>query len=210
MDRFAVDSGHGRRDRRRADCILRLHRPHGDHHVPVENTCRHTGDVGDVHGDVPSLLDLPHRDLRLQQLRFKGETAPNEKTHEIIAPKMRHVREFSLQLAVFIQTVAGNVRRDIRAGGDDLQEALAHVADFQNGTRSGIALCEKKEIIRFFLGKDHQIRLRISGAHAGRVVIDLPFPDQLSYILRGHVLIWISHSVPLPLIFLYSFLYAFS
>ena len=84
LHRSAVDPGHARRDGHR-----RRHQPvgdgpHADHHIAVEHPRRLAGDVGAVHGDVDPLLDLAHRDVRLQQGALEGEAAPDEEADQVV------------------------------------------------------------------------------------------------------------------------------
>ena len=79
----------------------------------MENPGAMTRDVGAVHGHIPPLLNMAHRHSGLQQGRFKGKAASNEKTHQIIPPKFLHLGVFPGQFPIPIQPVPGQIPGDI-------------------------------------------------------------------------------------------------
>ena len=187
MNRSAMDARHlsGNQDRFRNKGMGQ--RPHGNDHIAVKNACGFAGNVRVVHRHVLPFLDLAHRHIRRQQVSLEGEAAPDQETDEVVLPKLRHVRIFADQLALFINAVFRQVGGDVRAVRDRVQEPRTHVADFKQRTRFRISLTEQQEIIRQRLRQDYKIRLRVPVAHARGLSGQLPFADQFPYLCRFYL-----------------------
>ncbi len=65
-------------------------------------------------------------------------------------------------LALLIYSVARQVRSNIRPFGHIPQQIIPGFGDFQNRTRFGVALTEKKKIEGIFFRQDHEVGLRVS------------------------------------------------
>ncbi len=69
---------------RSPNCLFWRHGSHGNHQRRGKGARGHTGSVSDVHGNVFTLLQIPHRDPRSQQTVLERETAAQEKTHHLL------------------------------------------------------------------------------------------------------------------------------
>ncbi|MPM78426.1 hypothetical protein SDC9_125437 [bioreactor metagenome] len=152
---------------------------HAHHHGALQGSGGSALDIGYVHGDVPVLLDVAHRNARLEQGPLEGEGAPQEEAHKIVPPVFLHVRWFLDALPVHPHSVPGQIRGEVGAGSHDLRLRISRLGDVEDGAGFRVPLGEDEEIIGQILGQDHQVSLDVPLAHARRGESPLSLPDHL-------------------------------
>ena len=164
-------------------CILRRHRPHADHQLPLERPGRLSHHLGAKHRYIAPHGNMPYIDTGIHQGFLKGKAAADQKHRHIILPVRRSIRHFLYQHAIFKDAVLGNIRQDICP--------LAHVLhipaamhNLQKRAWLGILPGKPLKVPGIFLRHNHQIRLGIAVAHAGSLPGDFTAPDFQPYILR--------------------------
>ena len=73
MNRCAVNSRHGSSDRNRLNRLFGRHRTHTDNGFAVEDTCRDTVNIRQIHGYVSTLFNVSDRYIGRKKLAFKRE-----------------------------------------------------------------------------------------------------------------------------------------
>jgi hypothetical protein len=109
---------------------------------------------------------MPDANLRVHQWVLKGKATPEQKTHEIIPPIRFDVIDFLNEAAATVDTVPGHICTDIRSWCELPGFWVASVQDFEERTRTGIALAKKEKVVSKRTGNNHQIGLSIARRQA--------------------------------------------
>ena len=173
-----MDPGHGGGDADGPDHLIRRHGTHTDHQLAVEDPRFLTVDIGQVHGHVFALFDVPHGNPGREQLPFEGEGAADEEIYEILPPEPGDVGVLSGEFSVLPHPVLGNIPGDVRVIRHFPDQTAAHVAHLQQRAGFGVALGEQQKVIGLFPGQDQQIALGVAFAHAGGLAGDDALTDQ--------------------------------
>ncbi len=185
--RRTVRMGEFGRDGNFLDDVESLDGFHRHDHVACELAGRRAGNIGLVHGDVFVLFDRPQADARVEEGRFGGEGASNEKRHGIVGPVLRHIGSFLDEFPMLEYSIHGEVGAEVggaggAAGGGRIRP---HVEHFDERTRLLVALAEEEKVKGILPAKDHQVALHVSRTNAIRSSVESPFSNGLSKRCRG-------------------------
>jgi len=123
---------------------------------------------------------VPEADARLEKRPLERERASEQEGHQIVAPVGRHIDDLVGQGAILVDPIAGDVRAEVRTGGNPDWLRRAHVRDFHQWAGPGIALAEQQEVVGVIPWQNGQIRLDVARAQARGDASDYALPDVLS------------------------------
>ena len=173
MQRRAMNPGKTRSHLHRTDGQLRPHRPHADNSRAMKKSGRTAGDIRQIHRHIALLFNMADRYHRLEQRRFKGKTATDQKCHQIVPPILGHIGRFIDQLAIFPDPVLRDIVAQIGARTEQPWLRRTDIRHVKNRAGFGVALAKQQKIIGQVLRHNCQIRLYMALAESCR------WPDQL-------------------------------
>jgi len=148
MDRRTVDRWEATGDLHGAYDLVRSQRPHTDDHRTVKDASGFAGAVGNEHRYVDTQLNVSYANASFHEGVFKGKTAAQKKTHQIILPTGHEIINLVDQVPMAVHTVARDVGTNVGAWRKLPWFWVARVEHFQERARFGVALAEEQKIIR--------------------------------------------------------------
>ena len=158
---------------------------HTDYHRAGKLTGRAGSQVGNVHWHIAAGLLVAQRDAGVRQRRLKGETAPQQERHQVVAPEIGHREILAGQFAVLIDAVGRHVGADVGAGGGDAGLDGAGVNHFQQGAGLRVALAEQQKVKGQIPGQHGQVGLHIPVGQPGGYAVIPAGADDAAQVGRG-------------------------
>ena len=168
VHRRAVHVGESRRDLDRANRRRCAQRPHRDHHRPVERPGGDGRDARAVHRDVAVLVDVAHREARVEQRLLERERAADDEGHEVVAPLRRDVGRLVDELAPPPDAVARHIAADVDVGAKRGEHRVAGLGHREQRARLGVALAVAQKVLGVRARQDDDVALHmVAGEAAG-------------------------------------------
>src|SRR6266850_6570088 len=180
----AVGAGEARRGGHRLRDEAGRDRPHRDDHGPVELAGGPARHRGLPHRHVLALVDVTHRDARVEQGPLEGERAAEQEGDEIVAPERAHIGDLVGEHAVLVDAVPGNVRAQIGPRGYPHGLGRAHVGYLDQRAGPRVALAEEQEVVGLFLRQHREVGLHEAGGQPGGDAGEPARPDVGPDLLR--------------------------
>src|SRR5258708_4672861 len=120
---------------------------------------------------------VTRQDPVFDQRLFKRKRAAQGKTHEVVAPDMRHLKRLFKEFASTPDAVSRQIGADVEIFAQTRQVRVAGLGNRENWTGFGICLGKPQEIMGQRLGQNDQIRLDIAGPQPAPLPPKLPYPD---------------------------------
>ena len=164
MHRRAVHRRKPRGDLHRADCVLRLQRPHRHDQWAAEHAGRHAGNVGAIHRHVGAAGDVADLDAVIDQRLLKGERTADREADQVVTPDVAHIGRLRHQFPVPPDAIARDVGADVEVRAERGKAGSPASETARTGHGFGLAWAKRRKSCARAFGRITRFACTLPGA----------------------------------------------